>query len=84
MSVRENNLANSVALIVIAAVTAMPAVAANVRLECDVAVVGGGSAGFAAAWSAAKLEALLESAGAGGKTLEEWLRKDFFLQHSKL
>ena len=36
------------------------------------------------AWSAAKLEALMESVGAGGKTLEEWLRKDFFLQHSKL
>ncbi len=36
------------------------------------------------AWSAAKLEALMESVGAGGRTLEEWLRKDFFLQHSKL
>ena len=36
------------------------------------------------AWSAAKLEVLMESVGAGGKTLEEWLRKDFFLQHSKL
>ena len=39
---------------------------------------------YGEAWSATKLEALLESAGAGGKTLEEWLRKDFFLQHAKL
>ena len=41
-------------------------------------------AAYGDAWSAAKLEALMESVGAGGKTLEEWLRKDFFLQHSKL
>ncbi|MBQ6007750.1 MAG: SAM-dependent DNA methyltransferase [Kiritimatiellae bacterium] len=39
---------------------------------------------YGESWSAKKLEALLESVGAGGKTLEEWLRKDFFLQHSKL
>ena len=39
---------------------------------------------YGEAWSAAKLEALLENAGAGGKTLDEWLRKDFFLQHAKL
>lgn len=35
-------------------------------------------------WSAAKLEQLLETVGAGGKTLEEWLRNSFFLQHAKL
>ena len=39
---------------------------------------------YGADWNAAKLEALLEACGAGGKTLEEWLRKDFFLQHAKL
>lgn len=58
MGIRENSLMSSVSRIAVAAVVvavaAMPAVAADARLECDVAVVGGGSAGFAAAWSAAK------------------------------
>lgn len=40
--------------IVLFLLAVMPVVGATVRLQCDVAVVGGGSAGFAAAWSAAK------------------------------
>lgn len=39
---------------------------------------------YGAEWSASKLEQLLETVGAGGKTLEEWLRNSFFLQHTKL
>ena len=41
-------------LSILAALMPAVAVAASSRLSCDVAVVGGGSAGFAAAWSAAK------------------------------
>ena len=35
-------------------VALMPIACVAARTNCDVAVVGGGSAGFAAAWSAAK------------------------------
>ncbi len=41
-------------LLILFAAMPVVAVAADPRLSCDVAVVGGGSAGFAAAWSAAK------------------------------
>ena len=40
--------------LLIAIVATVPATGAVTRLYCDVVVVGGGSAGFAAAWSAAK------------------------------
>ena len=36
------------------------------------------------AWSPALLERLLAEAGSPGKTLEAWLRDDFFAQHTKL
>jgi hypothetical protein len=36
------------------------------------------------AWSPALLERLLADAGSPGKTLETWLRDDFFAQHAKL
>jgi hypothetical protein len=39
---------------------------------------------YGSAWSGAKERALLEQAGAKSKTLEEWLRNDFFEQHFKL
>ena len=39
---------------------------------------------FRAEWSAAKLASLLDSAGSTGKTLDDWLRDEFFAQHLKL
>jgi len=39
------------------------------------------AAAYGADWSADKLGELLSQAGAAGKTLEEWLRHEFFEQH---
>jgi hypothetical protein len=39
---------------------------------------------YGEAWSPALLERLLAEAGSPGKTLEAWLRDDFFAQHAKL
>lgn len=39
---------------------------------------------YGGAWSGAKERALLEQAGAKSRTLEEWLRNEFFEQHYKL
>lgn len=39
---------------------------------------------FGADWSAAKLTSLLAKVGHGGKSLDEWLREEFFGQHCEL
>jgi hypothetical protein len=39
---------------------------------------------FGDEWSAAKLDGLFAQAGFGGKTLDDWLRDDFFEQHCEL
>ena len=39
---------------------------------------------FGADWSAAKLASLLSEAGYAGKSLDEWLRDGFFVQHCEL
>jgi hypothetical protein len=42
------------------------------------------AASYGGEWSAMTLAKLLNSAGYGGKTLEDWLKENFFAQHCKL
>ena len=42
------------------------------------------AAAFGAEWTPGKQNELLEQAGFGGKTLEDWLRNGFFEQHCQL
>ena len=42
------------------------------------------AAAYGKEWSAQKLTNLLAQAGSSGKSLDEWLRDDFFSQHCKL